>query len=614
MNKQPDTVQQSSILHLDNQTPISEVIPFQRITNIAPLREETRAAISKTVLQFYVQNQPQEDTAEGITALYERLSQEDGQEGESNSIANQKKILERYCRDHGYAGIRHYEDDGYSGTNFNRPGFQDMLADVKAGKISRVIVKDMSRFGRDYLQVGMYTDILFPDFGVHFIAINDGVDSTRGDNEFTAIRNVFNEMYARDTSKKIRATWQSKGKSGEHLTTIPPYGYRKNPEDKKKWIVDPKAAAIIQKIFALCVDGLGPTQIARWLRQNQIPNPTAYCLAHGLPTANKPTAAPYKWMNETVSRILERVEYLGHTVNFKTKKQSYKSKKKLWNDPSEWVIFENTQEPIIDENVFLIVQNIRQSRRRPTKMGDMGKFSGLLFCADCGGKMYQCRTNEFKPEQEYFICSTYRKDRTLCTTHSIRNMPLEEIVLRNLREAIAYVTQYEDDFIREAAETDTRARDKALSQKKDTLAQAEKRIAELDMIFKRIYEDNITGKLTDERFIKLSRDYELEQDNLKATSKILREEVKQQEKSKSNVKSFITTAKKYTNLTELDATILREFIDKILVSKNSGKRGRGAGDKVQEIEIVYNFIGAFDFGRATLHAQTNQQIAKVGIA
>lgn len=445
--------------------------------------------------------------------------------------------------------------------------------------------------------------------------MNDGVDSTRGDNEFTAIRNVFNEMYARDTSKKIRATWQSKGKSGEHLTTIPPYGYRKDPENKGKWVVDPEAAAIVQKIFSLCVDGLGPTQIAKRLQESKVLNPTAYCRAHDLPTANKPTADPYKWTNETVSRTLERVEYLGHTVNFKTKKQSYKSKKKLWNDPSEWAIFENTQEPIISENVFLVVQNIRQSRRRPNKMGEMGMFSGLLFCADCGGKMYQCRTNEFKPEQQYFLCSTYRKDRSVCdNTHSIRNVALEKVVLQNLREAIEYVTQYKDDFIREAAESDMRMRDKALAQKKDTLVQAEKRIAELDLIFKRIYEDNISGKLTDERFIKLSRDYELEQDNLKATSKILREEVKQMEKSRTNVRSFIAVAKKYTDLTGLGTTILREFIDKILISENSGRKGRGAGDKVQEIEIVYNFIGAFDFGRAARQAQINNEIAKVGIA
>ena len=315
-------------------------IQFQSVQTPNALSSELRSVIRDNVLQFYVQGNGMDAQEEGITALYERLSQEDKLDGESNSIANQKKILERYCKDHGYTAIRHYdEDDGYSGTNFNRPGFQRMLTDIKAGKIKRVIVKDMSRFGRDYLQVGMYTDVLFPEFGVHFIAVNDGVDSTRGENEFTAIRNVFNEMYARDTSKKIRATWQSKGKSGEHLTTIPPYGYIKDQEDKKKWIVDEEAAAVVQKIFSLCVDGFGPTQIAKWLKQHQILNPTAYAHSKGLPASNKPTADPYKWTNETVSRILERVDYLGHTVNFKTTKQSYKSKKKLWNDPVDWVIF-----------------------------------------------------------------------------------------------------------------------------------------------------------------------------------------------------------------------------------------------------------------------------------
>ena len=294
---------------------MNNTFSFQQIAAPKVLSAEVREAISNNVLQFYVRDQQQDTQDEGITALYERLSQEDKLEGESNSIANQKKILERYCREHGITAYRHYdEDDGYSGTNFNRPGFQRMLADIKAGKIKRVIVKDMSRFGRDYLQVGFYTDMLFPDFGVHFIAVNDGVDSTRGENEFTAIRNVFNEMYARDTSKKIRATWQSKGKSGEHLTTIPPYGYMKDPDNKKKWIIDEEAAAVVQQIFALCVSGMGPTQIAKWLEKHEIYNPTAYSQAKGRPVTNKPTANPYKWTNETVSRTLERIEYLGHTV------------------------------------------------------------------------------------------------------------------------------------------------------------------------------------------------------------------------------------------------------------------------------------------------------------
>ena len=581
---------------------MTKTFSFQQIAVPKVLSEEVREAISNNVLQFYVRDQQQEAQDEGITALYERLSQEDKLEGESNSIANQKKILERYCREHGITAYRHYdEDDGYSGTNFNRPGFQRMLADIKAGKIKRVIVKDMSRFGRDYLQVGFYTDMLFPDFGVHFIAVNDGVDSTRGENEFTAIRNVFNEMYARDTSKKIRATWQSKGKSGEHLTTIPPYGYMKDPDNKKKWIIDEEAAAVVQQIFALCVSGMGPTQIAKWLEKHEIYNPTAYSQAKGRPVTNKPTANPYKWTNETVSRMLEKIEYLGHTVNFKTRKQSYKSKKKLWNDPSEWVIFENTQPPIVEESVFLIVQNKRKSRRRPTKMGDMGIFSGLLYCAECGGKMYQCRATNFTEEQKYFICSTYRKGKDLCTTHSIKNVVLYEIVLKNLREAIDYVTEYEAEFVQEAADSRLRERDAEFSRKRETLSKAENRIAELDNLFKHLYEDNVTGKLSDERFIKMSHDYELEQSNLKAMAEVLREEIKQQEKQKTNVKAFISAVKKYTDMQQLDAAMLREFIDRIEVSHTDKK------SKTREITIVYNFIGAFDFGRAKEKAQNTTQ-------
>ena len=571
---------------------------FQPVQAQNALSNELRSVIRDNVLQFYMHGQTQEPQEEGITALYERLSQEDKLDGESNSIANQKKILERYCRDHGITAYRHYdEDDGYSGTNFNRPGFQRMLADIKAGKMKCVNVKDMSRFGHDCLQVGMYTDVLFPEFGVHFIAVNDGVDSTRGENEFTAIRNVFNEMYARDTSKKIRATWQSKGKSGEHLTTIPPYGYVKDPENKKKWIVDEEAAAVVQKIFRLCVDGLGPTQIAKWLREHQVLNPTAYCHSKGLPASNKPTADPYKWTNETVSRILERVDYLGHTVNFKTTKKSYKSKKKLWNDPADWVIFENTQPSIIEESVFVIVQNIRKSRRRPTKMGDMGIFSGLLYCAECGGKMYQCRATNFTEEQKYFICSTYRKGKELCSTHTIRNVVLHEIVLKNLREAIQYVREHEAEFMREAADHDMRDKDAELARKRDAFSKAEQRIAELDLIISRLYEDNVTGKLTDERFIKLSRDYEREQSNLKSMAEVLRKELKHQEQQKTNAKAFVSAVRKYTDLQELDATVLREFIERIEVSHAE----RWA--KTREITIVYNFIGAFDFNRAIEEAQ-----------
>ncbi|GHU87756.1 recombinase [Clostridia bacterium] len=426
--------------------------------------------------------------------------------------------------------------------------------------------------------------------------------------EFTAIRNVFNEMYARDTSKKVRATFQNKGKSGEHLCTTPPYGYMKDPGNKKRWIIDEEAAAVIQKIFSLCVDGMGPTQIAKWLHASGIVTPSVHMREKGLPVSSKSPKDPCMWCNEVVSDILERVEYLGHTVNFRTIKQSYKSKKKLANDPDKWLIFENTHEPIIEESVFLIVQNLRQSRRRPTRMGEMGMFSGLLFCADCGAKLYQCRANAFEKRQEHFICSTYRNNRGNCTTHTIRNVVLEEIVLRNLREAIGYVSRYESEFIREAADISLREQDRELAKKRGTLEQSEKRITELDNIIKRLYEDNISGKLTDERFIKLSGDYEREQSNLKATADALRKDLKGQEQKKGNVKNFIAATKKYTDLQTLDATVLREFIDKIYVSAMDRK------SKTREIEIVYNFIGAFDFGAVVENAQSHPKQKKIGVA
>jgi hypothetical protein len=466
-----------------------------------------------------------------------------------------------------------------------------MLTDIKAGKITRVVVKDMSRFGRDYLQVGMYTDIIFPEYDVHFIAVNDGVDSARGENEFAAIRNVFNEMYARDTSKKLKATWQSKGKSGEHLCGLVPYGYKKDPDNKKKWLVDEEAAAVVQKIFSLCVGGMGPTQIANWLWKQRIPCPAAHHGSQGRKTPKPIPKDPYRWLTSAVVNILERMEYLGHTVNFKTQKLSYKSSKLKVNSPDEWMIFENTQEPIIDENIFMIVQNLRQGRVRRTNMGEPPLFSGLLFCVDCGKKLYYFRQQGMPKRQQRFMCSTYLRHRE-CTAHNIRLDALEEVILRNLRDAIAYVSCYEGDFIREASDTNVKERERELGKVKNELKKAESRVAELDTIIKRLYEDSISGKLTDERFIKLSSDYEREQDSLKSLIEEKRKELKEQEKNRVNVKSFIATAKKYTDLKELDATVLREFISKIFVSQKDKKT------KTQEIQIVYNFVGAFDFDSA----------------
>ena len=534
-----------------------------------------------------------------ITALYARLSKDDEQQGESLSIENQKRILETYARDNGFLNCRFFVDDGWSGANFQRPGFMEMMDCVENGEVKCVITKDLSRMGRNYLQVGMFTEITFPKKGVRFIAINDGVDSAQGDNDLTPLKNLFNEWMVRDTSRKIKAVFRSKGMSGKPLTSQPVYGYLKGEDGR--FIIDEEAAPVVRQIYSLCLAGNGPTKIARVLTEQEIPTPGTLEYRRTGSTRRYYPDYPYKWATNTIVHILERKEYLGHTVNFKTTKKSYKSKKKIWNDPENWVIFENTQPPIIEESVFLIVQNIRKARRRPTKMGEMGMFSGLLYCAECGGKMYQCRATNFAENQKYFICSTYRKGKDLCTTHSIKNVVLHEIVLRNLREAISYVSEHEAEFIQDAAESDMRDRDAEFVRKRETLAKADTRIAELDRIISRLYEDNVIGKLSDERFIKMSHDYELEQSNLKSMAEVLRKDLKQQEQQKTNVKAFIAAVKKYTDLQELDAAVLRAFIDRIEVSHVDKK------SRTREITIVYNFIGAFDFTRAIENARNTSK-------
>lgn len=567
---------------------------FTKVQNAAPLKDDYISIIRDNEDPFISRaKHPDQNVPDGITALYVRLSNDDKLDGESNSIAMQKKILERYCREHGYSMIRYYdEDDGYSGTNFNRPGFQRMLADIKSGKVARVIVKDMSRLGRNYLEVGMYTDVLFPSFGVHFIAVNDGVDSKRGDNEFTAIRNIFNEMYARDTSKKIRSTWQSKGRS-EHLTVSPPYGYKKDPENPRQWIIDEEAAAVVQKIFYLCMNGMGTTQIAGWLREQKILCPTAYHLQNGRKICHKPPKSPYMWTAQTISNMLRKLEYLGHTVNFRTTKESYKSNKTVYNSPEDWLIIENTQEPIIEADVYWTVQNIRQGRRRLTRTGETDMFSGLLFCPDCSNKLY--RTKKYNGRDTHFYsCATYHADNMVrqCSAHYIGNLALEEVVLRNLREAISYVSEHEKDFIRELANASAAERDRELARSRNELVRTEKRIAELDEIIKHLYEDNIIGKLTDERFIKLSSGYEHEQKELTLLADTLHMEISEREQKKSDAKNFVAVTKKYTDLQELNAAVLREFIERIYIYEKDKQA------KTQKIQIVYNFIGAFDFSQA----------------
>ena len=552
------------------------------------LQSNTRPAANS--FPFAVLNQ------EEITALYCRLSQDDKQEGDSNSIINQKKILKKYALDRGYTNIQFYIDDGVSGTTFNRAGFQSMIADVETGKVKRVIVKDMSRLGRDYLQVGMYTEIFFPEHDVHFIAVNDGVDSNQEDNEFTPFRNIINEWYAKDTSKKIRAVKRSKGMAGEHIGSHPPYGYMKNPENKKEWIIDEEAAEVVREIFRLCVEGYGPTRIAHILTKRKILCPTYYALEKGGKPRTALPADKYTWNGPVVAKILDRMDYLGHTVNFKTHVKSYKVHKTIYNSPDQWKVFEGTHEAIIDKETFEIVQKIRAGKRRPTRMGEMPMFSGLLYCADCGSKLTFHREVSQVAEKHYYACGNYRSNTANCTMHYIRNVVVERIVLENLKEVIQYVSSYEDEFVRMVMDSDMRQRNRELSQKKKRLAEIQKRIGELDTIFQRIYEDNIIGKLSDERFMKMSKGYEDEQHTLQTEADEIQSELQQEEKKSVDVKRFLAIVKKYTDLTELTPEILREFIDKIIVhapDKSSGRR-------LQEIEIIYNHIGEFDRSKVTL--------------
>ena len=536
-------------------------------------------------------------STEAVTALYCRLSRDDELQGDSNSIINQKKILQKYALDHGWKNIRFYIDDGISGTTFNRPGFQEMIADIEAGIVKRVIIKDMSRLGRDYLQLGMYTEIMFPEHDVHFIAVNDGVDSKQGDNEFTPFRNIINEWYAKDTSKKIRAVMKVKGNAGEHLTTNAPYGYMKDPANPKQWVRDNDAANVVYDIGLYVMDGYGPSQIARLLKQRKILTPAAYYESKGINCNVKPQDDPYGWNASTVAHILDRWrEYLGHTVNFKTTKKSYKSKKKIQNPESEWVIFENTHEPIWTESIADAVRLARQTRRRPTKMGEMGMFSGMMFCADCGSIMYQCRATGFRREQEYYLCAGYRKSRDICgSTHSILTVILEELILQNLCKVVSYAREQEDQFVKMVMDMDEKERSKGLAKKKKLLTDAEKRISELDRIFKHLYEDNITGKLTDERFKKLSADYEAEQAALQTQANSLREEIQEEESKCANVERFLSIVRKYTEIPELTPHILHEFVEKIVVHAATDPHSKT--NRKQEVDIYYKGIGILEMSR-----------------
>ena len=522
---------------------------------------------------------------DNITALYARLSQEDALDGESNSIANQKKILLKYATDNHFSNPTFFIDDGVSGVTFDRPGWNEMIRLAEAGKVQTVIVKDMSRMGRDYLKVGYYTESFFVERDIRYIAINDGVDSDKGDNDFTPFRNLFNDFYARDTSKKIRAVMRAKGNAGEHLCTNPPYGYMKDPADKKKWIVDEEAAEIVKRIFDLCIAGKGPMQIAKLLTDEHILTVKAhYAQRAGKPLPEK----PYHWDPKSVAGILERPEYTGCTVNFKTYSKSHKLKKRLHNVPENQRIFPNTQPAIIDEQVFVRVQELRENKRRPAKQAErQGLFSGLLYCADCGSKLHFATGKNMTPQQDCYRCSRYKSNTGDCTMHFIREETLKLFVLQRIFDVTALFFDDAMAFEEAAKKQHFQEAEKEAKKRKREIAQAEKRIAELDRIFKRIYEDDISGAISHERFLKLSADYEAEQKELTEQVKIWREAVETFEQDKADFDSFAAIVRKYVGIRELTPTIVNEFVKKIIVHAPD----KSSGHRRQKIELVWNFIG-----------------------
>lgn len=539
--------------------------------------------------------QPKEDTemsraTNKITALYCRLSQEDALAGESNSISNQKSMLLTYAKEHRFPNPTFFVDDGYSGTNFDRPGFQAMLDEIVAGNVAVCITKDLSRLGRNSSLTGLYTNFTFPEHGVRYIAINDDFDTSDPNsvnNDFAGIKNWFNEFYARDTSRKIRAVTKSKGEKGVPLTVNVPYGYKKDPDNPKHWIIDEEAAMVVRRIFDMCMEGRGPSQIANQLMADNILNPTAYKRKQGINSPNPTPENPYHWNVNTVVHILERREYTGCIVNFKTYTNSIWDKKQRVNSEENQAIFENVHEAIIDESLFEKVQIIRQNRHRRTKTGKSSIFSGMLYCGDCDEKMYYCTTKYFEKRQDFFECSVHHKHRDQCKIHFIRAVVLEDLVQTHMNAVVSYVARYEQHFRKVMTEKLQVESEEKLRVWKKQLSQNEKRIAELDRLFIKIYEDNAKGTLSDEKFEMMSQRYEEEQSQLKSELVTLQENIEVQEQQTENLEQFIQLASKYADGVPLTPYALRELVKKIYVSaadKSSGKRK-------QSISIEYDFIG-----------------------
>lgn len=548
----------------------------------------------------------------GITALYCRLSRDDGTESESNSIGNQKKLLSQKAKEMGLTDTKYYVDDGYTGTNFNRPGFQQLIDDIEIGLVSAVMVKDLSRLGRDYVSVGNYTDSYFPEHNVRFIAVNDAIDSDEGESEIAPFKNILNEMYARDISKKIRSSHRLRGSMGEPLSQ-PPYGYMKSPENKKKWIIDPEAATVVKSIFKMCLDGKGNETIARELQENKVLIPMAYWRSKGLNRGGKKTQTnPYKWCKTTIQKILSQQEYCGDIINFKTYSKSFKNKRRIENSKENWAVFKDVNEPIIDRETFETVQKFisKTKRRAPKKEnGERSIFNGLIYCGDCHSKM-RYHTSTSNKEIHYFTCSDNKVDyRGKCPgRHYVRADALEEVVKLELRRLVEMLEIDESYFARLLLRKNDEEREKDKKFLESELQKAIARSGMVSQLYEKLYEDNVIGKVSDEWFIELSHKYEKERMDLKAKIADTRHKIEELKNNNSEYEKFISAIRRFMQMDNLTSPLLRELIDHIDIFETEGT----GKSRTQRIVIYYRFIGYIELPNAT--KQTHIADTRKGVA
>lgn len=521
-----------------------------------------------------------------ITALYCRLSRDDENEGVSGSIKNQTEILQQYAAENSFKNTRLFIDDGFSGTTFNRPAFNEIMKLGEEGKIATLIVKDHSRLGRNRLVVGSLLEEEFDRMGIRYIAIMDNIDTKNGISDLVPMQDWFNEWHAKNTSDKVRKVFKSKGESGKPLTSNPPFGYMKSPDDKYQWIIDEPASEIVKRIFKMCVSGMGPSQIANKLSAEKVPTPTEYWISVGRKCGNPPSV-PFHWCPAMIANILKRQEYCGDTVNFRSTTKSFKNKKRVDRPESEWIIFENTHPAIVDRDTFKLVQKIREGRHRQTRTGKVSIFSGLVFCEDCGQKMYYQSGKKDRRDPPHFMCSSYSKNPDTCTSHYIGEKTLTNLVLESMRRVFLNIQAFEKEFVRKQVESYDSDKKKELTAKRRELEKAKKRIAEIDKLIQRIYEDNVIGKLSDERFANLSNTYETEQKELKEKLPEMESYLEAETDKTVNLQKFVQKVKAITEPTELTGKLVHEFIDKIVVSAARYLDGK----RYQIIDIYYNGVG-----------------------